>query len=223
MQQSIQHPVSRRQSVIAINLDPRTYVDYEGGEEIDLISELTNNHKLYYVEKKPGVEWVNLVDLPAKVKTTLEKLKAKVPFPREPGLATAICCCVSNGLPIIQTSEPVSSICSVRDYFYSLPQEGTPREEFIAQYLRSQVKVDLESSKRVNVAVPDELKKRLQGLAVNIGVTESSLAVLCIMTVLRYQDTVPPGYQSKWTETLAEFGGLLDMKRVGAEALVKAL
>lgn len=192
-------------------------------EPIDIIEELGANYSLYCVPKAPGVDWVNITSLPGFMRTTLDKLKAKVRLARIPGIHPTLCCCMCHGLPIIQSNKHVKELLRVKQSFEKMEQEGTPREEFISQYFRSPLDVGIESGKRQNVAVPEELKKSIAGLAMNTGISESSLGVLFAMAILAKQPEVPANYQERFSDKVELFYSLVEMKVIGAKAMVDAL
>jgi hypothetical protein len=193
------------------------------GGPVNIIEELESNFSQYYIEKRPGADWINITSLPGFMRTTLDKLKAKVPRIRTPGIHPTLCCCMFHGLPIVEANEHVKELVAMKRHFDEMEQEGSPREEFVSQYFRSPLDVGIESGKRQNVAVPEELKKRIAGLSINIGVTESSLAMLSTMAILATQPEVAANYQKQFSEKVEQFFSLVEMKVVGAKALVDAL
>ena len=199
-----------------------TRFDDPGGP-VNIIEELGSNYSLYYVEKKPGAYWVNVTSLPSTMRTTLDKLKAKVTRIRTPGIHPTLCCCMFHGSPLIEANEHVKELVAMKRHFDELEQEGSHREEFVSQYFRSPLDVSIEAGKRQNVAVPEELKKRISGLSLNTGVTESSLAILSAMAILATQSEVPANYRKQFSEKVEQFFSLVEMKVVGAMALVDAL
>ena len=190
---------------------------------VDIVDELGLNYRQYYVENEPGANWLNITSLPGFMRTTLDKLKAKVSRSRTPGIHPTLCCCIYYGLPIIQSNRHVKELLAEKRRFEEMEQEGSPREEFVSQYFRSPLDVGIESGKRQNVAVPEELKKNIAGLAINTGVTESSLGILSTMAILAGQHEVAPNYQKQFSDKVEQFYSLVEMKVIGAKAMVDKL
>lgn len=190
---------------------------------VSIISELEENYSLYYIEKRPGVDWINLTSLPGFMRTTLDKLKAKVHLPRIPGLHPTLCCCMCHGLPIIRANRHIKALLAAKQRFEEMEQQGSPREEFISQYFRSPLDVGIESGKRQNVAVPEELKKSIAGLAIDTGIPESALGVLSAMAILARQSGVPENYRERFSTKVEQLYSLVEMKVIGAEAMIDAL
>jgi hypothetical protein len=222
-----QTPLIKQPRIVSLPLGKRQERQLSGPKNddmrVNILEVLEADFSQYYIAKAPGVQWVNITALPSFLRTTLDKLKAKVDLPREPGIQPTLCCCISHGLPILQAHEQVVALHDVKRRFNEMEQAGTPSEEFIAQYFRAIFDVGIPKGKRQNVAVPDDLKRQIQGLAFNLGTTESSLAVLSAYAVLSTQSEVPTNYQGHMSDKVEEFFQLVGMKVVGAEALVSSL
>ena len=191
---------------------------------INFVDELGGNYDAYYIRKAPGVSWINITTLPSKLRTTLDKLKMKASSTRFNliGLPPALCCAIKHGMYMVAYNTRVQDLREARQFFDELEQEGTPREEFIAQYFRTTPRAALDGT-RQNVAVPEEVKGFVASTAINLGVTESDLAVIAAMCVICKQPEVAPNYREIMSATVNEFFLLLEMKAKGARALLDML
>jgi hypothetical protein len=191
-------------------------------DKVDIIEELGNNFATYKVPSKKGADWVDIICLPNYVKTTLEFMKRRVDLPREPGLDPILCCCIWHGLPLIQANETVRALRDLRNSFHDLEQQGNPRFEFVAEYFRQNVRVEISGSKK-NIPVPEELKKRIQGTAIDLGVAESTIAILSAMAILSTQESVPLSYREEMSKKVSDFQEVLSMKLEAAQILLARL
>lgn len=188
----------------------------------DFIGELQARYYDYYIEKGPGVSWINIVTLPTKLRTTLEKLKAQTCRKRVPGLPPALCCAIHNGLGEILSHPEIRNLRQLKTDLDKRKQLGTPKEEFVYEYFRSKFKVGLEGG-RQNVAIPDELKKRISGLSKDIGVAESDVGVIACMCLLANVREVPTPYRQFFRSKSEEFFEMVEMKYTAGLAMIERL
>lgn len=193
-----------------------------GNVGVDIKMELGGeNFKKYSVPPKEA-SWIAVRQLPAMVLDTMEKQKRLVKRPRECGLIPFFCCCIHHGMEIIEAYDEVIEYLELRVQFESLPQVGSAEEAMLQSSLREPLPVELGGS-TVNVSVPETLKSQFSGLRLNLGITESALAVLSVMSVLATQDGVAPNYKEAMATAIARFRGMLSFKILGIRPQIEYL
>lgn len=195
----------------------------------NVIEILQANFEDYAIKPRgPEVVWIEIVSLPPYIQTTVEKLKAKVfrqgPFtsPRECGLNPALLCCIDVGLDAL-CHPALDALATARRRFDRESQLATAGEEFVASYFRTGFELDLGSGRKKSIPSSSSIKNRLAGLSVATGLSQTQLAIVCIMAALVLQDEVPQGYRDKMNENLQSVYEFIEMKTVGAEAFMLRL
>lgn len=233
---SLPHPSHPR--IITNHQDDLTSViPFPNDTTPNIIIELTRNISAYRVDKrgeKEPIEWLNLRSVPASISLAIEKIQGKLgrnrndeSFTRKvAGIRTVINCCIQNGLPIVARHPGFIVMKEHMKRFYAFDHRGIPEELFIRTYMKSPLqflrKADAGGSDRYNVPLDMDTKEELTELARDIGVTQESIAMLCVYEFLLAQnEVIPRSLLDQWEKEINVFYRLLVLKAEGAEALCR--
>lgn len=205
----------------------------------NILIELTRNISAYRIDKrgeKEPIEWLTLRSVPASISLAIEKIQQRLrgktrpdsfqPIRKVAGIRTILNCCIQNGLPIVARHPDFLVMKEHVRRFYSFEHKGMPEELFVRSYMKAPLqflrKADVGGSDRYNIPLDLDTKEELGELAGNIGLTQESIAMLCVYEFLLAQnEVIPRSLLDQWEKEINVFYRLLGLKAEGAEALCR--
>lgn len=141
-------------------------------------------------DRHHGDSSLSILGFPGFLRTNLDRIRAHVdPYP---SVSKTVCCCISGGLTGISRNEQIQGLIDLKLRFDRMPAEAdTDDLEDVAMWFRSFPlgipNPTFSAARRLNVAITEPVKGRLQEMADRLGLSQSSLAGLAVMVVLADQ------------------------------------
>lgn len=193
-------------------------------EPPNIIKELTHNFELYYIDRKlKENDWIDILNLPISIETTFDRIRAKVNLKKKPGLRPLLHCCIMHGIEIIKLNEHIDCLYQAKEDFDTYGQLATPEEEFVSDFFKSTIKLDLEAGKRFNTPICEEVKNKLSDLSYRLCLQEWVTAILAIYAYLCTQDDVHKTYKDKMLTRLNSVYSMIQIKSKAARFMVDIL
>jgi hypothetical protein len=189
----------------------------------DVLSELAQNRDLY-----SGGDWSALCAFPSALRAAVDRLRARVSGSSKPGISTVLSCCIANGVQTIADHPDVQLLIETKGELDMADNtaNATMVEEISGWFTSFPLGVgnpSLGSVRRLNLTIPDEVRKQAHELAGNIGASFSSLCTLAVVVTLATQQAMIVSHGKDMARMVDTFFTRVKVRRVVAEALLEML
>lgn len=197
------------------------------GFDEDMADEIHNHRSYYSVDRHKGDKshYISRIGIPSTILNSIEKIKDKPYASSIPGLKTAIHCALSWSAESIWNHTPVQSLRKVIKSFKMMPQQGTPLEEFTAEFFRMKIPTLFETSKHIIKSVPvsEKVYDTVSAMSHDIGMTQSEICILCLLFYLSRQENVAEVYRRHYRTKLENVYQVMLAKAQCGDYLVQML
>lgn len=186
----------------------------------DVIEELARHREQY-----AGTDMFTVTRMPSPVRISLDRTRARAweaasYASSKPGLSPTASACIENGVALLAGDDRIISLLQLRHSLDKLP--STVRAGGVEELYTwlSSLAVALPAGRRMNVSLPDHVKRRLFDLAHDVGIAASDLAILAIMQTMTDQACVIEDHAEEMGAGVGRFLRQVELKvRVGQELL----
>jgi hypothetical protein len=193
---------------------------------VDVIDELKTNRLCFTTPEGESPAWLSIGSFLNVLSAALDKLRTRSEIIPVPGRSTTAACCIFHGLEAIEQHPHVQALRSVREDIARTDFEHSMVEDLITSWLNGfdkSVALPSGGSRRLNIALPTDLKSQLHRAADSMGVHEGLLAVLCVAVVVAAQRDIHEDHRATALQLVNAFLLRVQWQAEGARALLEQL
>jgi hypothetical protein len=157
------------------------------GYDFDLIAEIREHR--YDYQAVQGDPWITMYNFPNYLSNSVDRVRVRARKPGEPKPSAypVIACCIERGVQQLSEYNDIAGLIEVKSKFDNIEHMTPLAEEFYGWWQMFKIGAPdsvRSGSIRQNVPVPTHIKATLHDLAGELGMSDSSLAVLAVMQVM---------------------------------------
>jgi hypothetical protein len=173
--------------ISAQNLTPSSFSPSSFSPAFDMVLELTNNREHYI-----GKEQSTVYGLPTYIQTCIDRVRYRVE-PEPPGISTTFCCAVHHGLSVIETSDIIDNLITLRRQMEDISAPALTLEHLLEWFRKFPISIPDgfgTGTVNLNIYSPEHIKHRVGNLKNRLGATVSSLLAISCMVGLSEQTSI---------------------------------
>lgn len=205
-----------------VNMDPSKFVS--GSDDFDLVEELEENSR----EHEPGCNGsvVTVRNFPNWLRTAVDSVRAHVKETDKPSLSVTISAAASHGVGFFYANKDLESLVKLEDELNKLGRDSDDADlvEQVWSLLRHwklEVPPSMTGSSKLTVQCPSETKNQIAHRATELGLSTSTLLVLCVMVTISKQSTVHPDHAKRCEDVVRKVLKIARTRRRMCEVAVQ--
>lgn len=204
---------------ISASIDPD-----ELSPSVDWVFELETNLTLY--QAPDDSPWVSFPKFPGFLLTSADCARAHCLSVRSPSQAASIVCAIHHGIRRFYGNADIEALIKLRQTLHKEAKSAIDSDsvEMAAEFFRHfplDIPGTLSKARRLNLPMPASLKNQVAERARELGITNASMGILCVMVTVSFQTVVPPDHAALAADTVERFLRGVHRRRRVAEVLLE--